>query len=366
LQESHFWLAEASPQSLDAFINHAWSALSDLAGMPKDLPDGVGEIAVESGHVAYAVDRTEHFVAIKMDHLGQAGQLMRAETFFVCPKSSSGQIQTARVGGRKTVTSVLPGLAPARDVWNDIAARIANGPVSTEGKKVPSFLELTAVLTARGKVSISDEKLRADLADKEHELDYYTRLANETNDELRQVRSQLKFAVAALARQEQSSESAEVASGATEIMPWDDATDLSWLQEWADSNANRIIIDPRAYQGAKKSRFQSPRLVHACLELLAGPYRELRTGLIDRDAFQSAIEKVGVQLRGSTTETAAGTQGDAYYISHKGRRTMLDLHLLRGGGRDERYCMRIYFCWDDDAKKVVVGWLPSHLDNSLT
>lgn len=38
--------------------------------------------------------------------------------------------------------------------------------------------------------------------------------------------------------------------------------------------------------------------------------------------------------------------------------------LLRGGSstKDNRYCLRIYFFWDDSRQKVVVGHLPSHLE----
>lgn len=50
----------------------------------------------------------------------------------------------------------------------------------------------------------------------------------------------------------------------------------------------------------------------------------------------------------------------------RGRRRMFDLHLAKGGGRDERYCLRIYFFWSAEDRKVVVGWLPSHLSNSLS
>ena len=31
-----------------------------------------------------------------------------------------------------------------------------------------------------------------------------------------------------------------------------------------------------------------------------------------------------------------------------------------------RGSFRLYYFWDEDSQTVVVGWLPSHLDNSMT
>jgi hypothetical protein len=64
---------------------------------------------------------------------------------------------------------------------------------------------------------------------------------------------------------------------------------------------------------------------------------------------------------GETTLTNKG-----YNVLYGGRQRQLDQHLRKGGGRDPRYVMRVYFFWDDDQQMAVVGWLPGHLDNTLT
>jgi hypothetical protein len=45
---------------------------------------------------------------------------------------------------------------------------------------------------------------------------------------------------------------------------------------------------------------------------------------------------------------------------------MLEFHLKKGSDRDERFSLRIYFFWDGDSKRVVVGSLPGHLDTRST
>jgi hypothetical protein len=81
--------------------------------------------------------------------------------------------------------------------------------------------------------------------------------------------------------------------------------------------------------------------------------------------LNKALAETGCGLRGSAGMSVAGAEGDSYFVNWSGRRRFLDLHITRGGGRDQRYCMRIYFFWDADSQKVVVGHLPSHLNNSL-
>lgn len=39
---------------------------------------------------------------------------------------------------------------------------------------------------------------------------------------------------------------------------------------------------------------------------------------------------------------------------------------LAGVSKDRRYCLRIYFFWDDQDQIVVIGDLPHHLDTSDT
>lgn len=141
---------------------------------------------------------------------------------------------------------------------------------------------------------------------------------------------------------------------------------LAELGAWAQQYAGRLLLAERAVRGAKKSLYRDPEMVYRCLEHLATRYWELKTGKISVAAHEAALAAIpGVSLRGSAGVTVAGEHGEAYFISHKGRRIFLDLHLAKGGGMDQRYCMRIYFTWLADEQRVLVGDLPAHLANSL-
>lgn len=88
-----------------------------------------------------------------------------------------------------------------------------------------------------------------------------------------------------------------------------------------------------------------------------------------KNAYDAGTKRLGLRHDGSITQERAGHEGDEYYVRYPiGTQTrhFLELHLRKGSSKDERYCLAIYFFWDDDTQQVVVGWLPSHLDNRRT
>lgn len=139
---------------------------------------------------------------------------------------------------------------------------------------------------------------------------------------------------------------------------------LADLAEWADLHADTITILPRAIAEAKKADLESEQLAFDALDLLANTYRLVKQSQLPRDDYKAQAERLGLFIGGSIT--APGMHGDAYYVQYGGRRRLLDQHLGRGTSRDSRYSLRVYFFWDEDTQRVVVGWLPSHLPNSLT
>lgn len=202
----------------------------------------------------------------------------------------------------------------------------------------------------------SDVPGAAEAAETEAEAEYLRGLVAEQADELRQARAQLREARRHLANGYQET----VTAGE------EDAQDEEDLLQWCIDNDERIVVLPRARNGAKKSEYEDPTLMLTALKLLAGPYRELRSGELKREQFDAALAEHGLKLAGAVGPSVAGEQGDAYFVKWGGQRHFLDLHLLKGGGREPRYCFRMYFFWDDVSQRAVVGSMPAHLGNSLT
>lgn len=238
--------------------------------------------------------------------------------------------------------------------WQEI---VGSSVTSQANPQLPSFMTLALALATSGACIQSVDAAYAQAEAWQELHDYATRCA-ELQEELQQAQAQLASVEAGARTAEDVSAEALLSSRVY--------TDLSELPTWAQTKEANIVVLPRALNGAKKSLYRDPTQVFKALEFLAGPYREYRSGRLSKDQMTSALATSGMQLAGAVSPSVAGEQGDAYFVQWAGRRRHLDLHLLKGGGRDERYCLRVYFFWDAPSERVVVGWLPSHLDNSLS
>ncbi|MGP0018262.1 MAG: hypothetical protein ACLPHP_06815 [Candidatus Sulfotelmatobacter sp.] len=150
---------------------------------------------------------------------------------------------------------------------------------------------------------------------------------------------------------------------------------LSDLEQWlAGRHPERVMIHPRAVGAAKKSRYGDIALIYSALDLLGTEYWNMRTSPRElahkrRYVCDERLKELGLELSLSISDSRAGEQGDEYKVIYplgSERKRLLEFHLRKGSDRDERFCLRIYFFWDEAAKKVVVGWLPSHLDTRST
>jgi hypothetical protein len=144
-------------------------------------------------------------------------------------------------------------------------------------------------------------------------------------------------------------------------------TSLENLEGWSRENlAGAVVLHNRAFQGAKKSEYNDPSLVYKALLVLRDQYVEMRRfgGAERKQSYAAALESLG--LEESNTLAGANYEGDTYEVQYGGRPRLLESHLKRGNSREPRFCFRLYFFWDDDTEQVVVGWLPSHLQNRMS
>ena len=142
------------------------------------------------------------------------------------------------------------------------------------------------------------------------------------------------------------------------------------MGEWVKEHlAGRLVLLPRAERAASKAEYTEVGMVYRALLILANEYRDSRMGTGTDKAFRDALAQYGMDFSGSIDRSRAGQEGDAYYINYpigSSQRVFLQFHLERGTRHENRYCMRIYFFWDEDTNQVVVGWLPSHLSNRIS
>jgi len=147
--------------------------------------------------------------------------------------------------------------------------------------------------------------------------------------------------------------------------------DYDDLPDWVSKNlAARLILLPRAIHAVRGARYENSELVYRSLLLLANEYRNMKLGYDGaKEAFDRQVLVLKVKCSLSISRERAGEEGDTYFAQypiHTTSRRFLEYHVRKGITKDDRYCMAIYFFWDDETQQVVVGWLPSHLDNRLT
>ena len=152
-------------------------------------------------------------------------------------------------------------------------------------------------------------------------------------------------------------------------------TELDGLEDWVlERHESRILLHPRAIQAAKKSQYEDVSLIYAAINLLATEYWNIRSAVPERrtemhELCSARLAALGLQLSPSITASRAGEKDDEYFVAFplgSDKKRMLDHHLKKGSDREERLCLRIYFFWDDDLHRVVIGWLPSHLGTRTT
>ncbi len=143
------------------------------------------------------------------------------------------------------------------------------------------------------------------------------------------------------------------------------------LPDWVSENlAGHVTLHPRALRGIGEAQYEDVNLVYKALLLLAKEYKKMRLGYDgSREAFEKRLGDLGLRYGQSITENRAGEEGDTYFVRyplHTQRKCFLKYHLRKGSTKDDRHCLAIYFFWDTDTSEVVVGWLPSHLENRMT
>jgi hypothetical protein len=148
-------------------------------------------------------------------------------------------------------------------------------------------------------------------------------------------------------------------------------SDYEDLPDWVRKNlAGRLILHPRAIRGVRDACYENIELVYRSLLLLANEYRDMKLGYDGaKEAFDRQMDTLKVECSRSISPERRGEQGDTYlvqYPSHTTNRRILEMHIRKGRDHDARHCLAIYFFWDEETQQVVIGWLPSHLDNRLT
>jgi len=136
------------------------------------------------------------------------------------------------------------------------------------------------------------------------------------------------------------------------------------ISAWADLKLSEaLVILPRARRALSKARHPDPRRIAEALEVLAGPkLRGYRGERGTMDELDDALVRLRLRDGFSNADYLKGQTGEAYIVDFQGRRLLLERHLCsNSSGFNDPRMIRIYYFYHKATRKIVVGWLPSHL-----
>ena len=134
---------------------------------------------------------------------------------------------------------------------------------------------------------------------------------------------------------------------------------VEWVEKYYKA---QIYLHPRAIKALKNAEFENVELVYKAVQFLAEYYYNKKQGFVTEDEYQTELAKLCLKDERAITTVAAGEQGDEYFVEIGKKKYLLERHLTYGTSRDKRYCLRIYYFWDEDRNQVVIGSLPAHLN----
>ena len=141
--------------------------------------------------------------------------------------------------------------------------------------------------------------------------------------------------------------------------------DYADLPDWTQRHfPGRLAFAGRALRSLKSARFEDVTLVGQAIALLATTYHRMKTegGTVLRESFEDELRELKLQETPSISPDRQGRARDGFEIEWEGKRLTLDRHLKNNSGtRNPRRCLRIYFAWDEDTARVVIGHLPGHM-----
>jgi hypothetical protein len=387
-QVGEWVVAQLNASTKEGFIAQ-WK--SGLGLVHARLPaKGFGELFVEHPEdrmalvnrgitkIEYAISEDEQFFALRTHHCPTSirpsanwSMGAQSEVFFLAISPQEVRFGTrcsawvmgdgASIDADDAEIQALDWINEMDGAWVDWLTLQGVASAVGDAARTPCFVDLVALLLTNGQCCADFSSMRATIFEQNQLLLQSQQEVSDLNDENRRMRHQMGSVTQALS----GLKSATFVDAGEEDQDDEESSDLAWLADWSEANASRIVVLPRALGAAKKSRYKNSGHIRSALEFLAGAFRRSRLGEIDQETLNKALAETGCGLRGSAGMSVAGAEGDSYFVNWSGRRRFLDLHITRGGGRDQRYCMRIYFFGDADSQKVVVGHLPSHLNNSL-
>ena len=137
--------------------------------------------------------------------------------------------------------------------------------------------------------------------------------------------------------------------------PKDKNAVCNWIEECYKDD---MIVAPRAQSELRKYSGQLDLITLCDSIVYLSAYAQYRRKELSEDNLSMYGERCHWEIQGCGKEALKMHRED-YTVSINGHQYILDQHIKHGVHADE--LIRIYFCWDDDIGKIIIGSMPGHL-----
>ena len=139
------------------------------------------------------------------------------------------------------------------------------------------------------------------------------------------------------------------------LFPIDKKDVFSWIEE---NYSELLFVAPRAQSELRK--YNGP-IDLACLcdgIVFLAAYAKYRRQELSEEMLNLYSAHKKWEIQGCGKEALKVHRAD-YTVTIDGEQYILDQHIKRGVRTEE--LIRIYFCWDDKSRKIIIGSMPEHL-----
>ena len=142
------------------------------------------------------------------------------------------------------------------------------------------------------------------------------------------------------------------------------------LENWARENlSGDVELHEKAIKAARESDFKDTKLVYDSLLMMRDLYVPMRRqgGIEKKNTFEQRLAELGLENTPCfAQENKAKNFGGAYFVRYQGSTREMDWHLKGSNSRDGRLAFRMYYFWDAETARVVIGYFPGHLKNDIS
>jgi hypothetical protein len=133
------------------------------------------------------------------------------------------------------------------------------------------------------------------------------------------------------------------------------------------SDSQAVMITSKAEDMAKSCPYENPTQLYRALEWLATRYHAARTNNARiQDLDENCMNEIGMHYKGKQSSVTMGQFREDYFTKIDGRNIPLEEHIRKGTSKDPRQTVSIAFYYDEDTKKVIIGFIGQHQETRST